>query len=207
MPCPRRRSCGPTWSWGWGLPWWMPGPSLTIGLGSLGDDAPMVDVIDEVSAGPLPVAVSPLRQALAITSSQRLPGSSPYYNFGAQPSRYAFDWHGYPGGVPSSRAAGETRGLSGGGDLYESGLSPYSAPYPALRGRGFRMPHPGLAGLVSDLSDNEKKLLTIGAIGLAALVAWRHMKKSKRRANPARIRRGRHRGSVRRRRGLRRRRR
>jgi hypothetical protein len=56
--------------------------------------------------------------------------SSPYFQFGAQ-RRYPFAWHGGPGGVPQSRVAGESRELSN-VDLEESGLNPYSMPYPAF---------------------------------------------------------------------------
>ncbi|MCC7024571.1 MAG: hypothetical protein IT338_17220 [Thermomicrobiales bacterium] len=107
-----------------------------------------------------------IRTAINLANGRRQPpGSTAYYRFAAQARSYPFQWHGWPGGVPGGQRAAETRELSG-GDLYESGLSPYQLPYPPLRDRNFQAP----AGFVDDLSDSEKKALVVGAVGLAALV-------------------------------------
>lgn len=107
-----------------------------------------------------------LRSAINLANGRRQPpGSTAYYRFAAQARSYPFQWHGWPGGVPEGQRAAETRELSG-GDLYESGLTPYQLQYPPLRERNFQAP----AGFVDDLSDSEKKALVVGAVGLAALV-------------------------------------
>jgi hypothetical protein len=154
---------------------------------------------------PLDVPLSPVpitRSAIRIAAGRLNRGSTPYFRFGAQPRIYPFDWHGWPGGVPQSRAAAETRELSGSlggsGDLYESGLSPYSMAYPPLAHRGF-FPHgaTGLDGLWSDLSANEQKVLTLGAVAAGAFLFWKMRRPKGKRKNPARPRRGRKRRSVR----------
>jgi hypothetical protein len=116
--------------------------------------------------------------------------ASPYYRFGYQGGRYAFNWHGGAGGVPASRVAAETRELSD-YDIEESGLTPYSMNYPALRGAegdteepayviapgdwpalrpaGPEPLDPGEGGAplggLFDLSENEKKLAMMLAAG------------------------------------------
>lgn len=119
--------------------------------------------------------------------------SSPYYDFGYQ-RRYAYNWHGGAGGVPSSRVAAETRELSD-FDLEESGLTPYAlhfpamgdacspptiaiSDWPALRPAGPEPLDPGELGLF-DLSDNEKQLALLAAAGVAAW--WFLLRKPKRR--------------------------
>jgi hypothetical protein len=157
-------------------------------------DTPEVTIIDESPRrvlAPSSKGGMLIRSAINIANGNRRAGSSPYFRFGAQTRSYPFDWHGWPGGVPSSRVAGETRELSGcalagGGDLYESGLSPYTMDYPPLAHRGFRPP--GLSGFLDDLSTNEKRLLGLAAVGGVAFFAMHHLKR-KRRRNPARRRR------------------
>jgi hypothetical protein len=137
--------------------------------------------------------------------------SSPYYRFGYQGGRYAFNWHGGAGGVPQGLPAAESRGL-GEYDIEESGLTPYSMNFPALRGEEGdtdEPPHviapgdwpalrpagpepldPGEGGAPlgfwSGMSDNEQKLLLLGAAGLAAWYFLVRKKPTRRRRNPGR---------------------
>jgi hypothetical protein len=138
-----------------------------------------VTVVDEVT----PKAPTPIiRQGIRIGAGRLNPGSTPYYQFAAQARNYPFDWHGRPGGVPSSRVAAESRqlGLAGSGDLYESGLNPYTIAYPALAHRGFTLPGRPLAGFLDDLSTNEKRLLGLAAAGGLAYFLLQQMKRKRR---------------------------
>ncbi len=127
--------------------------------------------------------------------------ASPYYLFGYQ-RRYPYAWHGGAGGVPGGYRAAETREL-GQFNLEESGLDPYSlnfpalaegetdepadviAPgdWPALRPAGPEPLDPSYVatpmGFIGDLSDNEKRLLWVGAAALGAWFWWRRGKKGR----------------------------
>ncbi|MBT8452989.1 MAG: hypothetical protein KJO40_13555 [Deltaproteobacteria bacterium] len=113
--------------------------------------------------------------------------ASPYYRFGYQGAQYPFNWHGGAGGVPWSRVAAQTRELSD-YDIEDSGLTPYSMNYPALRGNIASGDWPALRpagpepldpmGGILDLSDNEKKLAMLAAA--AGAFWWFFMKKKKR---------------------------
>ena len=177
-----------------GRPHMVPCDAVVLsGLGSLGDGeaVTVVDVDESTMRGTI------TRSAMNIANgTRRRGGSTPYFRFGAQTPSYPFDWHGWPGGVPQGTRAAETRSLSG-ADLYESGLSPYSVQYPPLAHRGFRAP---LEGFLSDLSTNEQKLLGLIAAAGAGLFLWKRFGKRPRKNPSPRIRRGRKRRRVRRRR-------
>lgn len=186
---------------GWGGPWWggypFPvdtGPTVVIDNASsgcvvtdvegrtrivpcdLGDDGTDEDTPPaEDMDTPIPV----MRSAISIAAGRHQPASTPYYRFAGQARSYPFDWSGRPGGVPQGHRAGETNELSG-ADLYESG--PYYKPWPALQGRGFRMPggqNESLSGLF-DLSTNEKNLLMLAGAAAAGLFLYRRMKRRRR---------------------------
>jgi len=153
-----------------------------LGCGLLPAGDAEVAVVEKSLISPSPL----IRSAQNVANGRRRGGggSTPYYTFAAQPRPYAFMWHGWPGGVPHGYAAAESRELSGSGDLYESGLSPYSMDYPPLAHRGFTPRDHPLSGLWSDLSDNEHKLVVLAAAAGAAFLAWRRLRKKRR--NPAR---------------------
>lgn len=101
---------------------------------------------------------------------------SPYFRFGAQ-RRYPYQWGAGQGGVMGAARSGEAREL-GVDELVESGLTPFSRPYPAfshtrLHDLGsvaqFRPAGPEPVLVPLGLSDMEKKAAYVGA---AALAAW-----------------------------------
>lgn len=155
-----------------------------------------------------PQALSPIRstvhaRALGHTAYHHVgalgdnqpPPANPYYSFIGQ-RRAPYDWAGGAGGVPRSRVAAESRGLSN-ADLLESGLeagqylhSPAfqythlhdpryipSGDWPLLRPAGIEPPDPRGDGALG-LSDNEKRLgFALAAVGLGWLL-WKHMGKA-----------------------------
>ena len=102
--------------------------------------------------------------------SPRKGGSTPYYQFGTQ-RKYAYAWHGGPGGVPTSSPAAESREL-GLVDLEESGLNPYSMAYPALSRTSLHSGGQNTLGMFDGLSRNEKFTVGffIGAVGTIFLM-------------------------------------
>lgn len=134
---------------------------------------------------------SPLVPVIRLATGRRpLPSAAVYYRYADQQQQYPFDWRGYPGGQPSSRPAAETRALSGAG-VYDSGLNPYTQHFGPLRGRLLTPNRDSLgascgggcalAGILSDLSDSERKLAVAAGAAVAGLLAWRHLRKRKRR--------------------------
>jgi hypothetical protein len=139
------------------------------------------DTVEVINEAPAPAAPNEIIwSSINIGSGRRRGGTTPYYRFGAQARSYPFDWHGWPGGTPASQAAAETRSLSGSGDLYESGLSPYASAYPPLQGRGLRMPGQPLEGVWSDLSSNERRLVAGVALVGGAFLIGRMLRKRRR---------------------------
>lgn len=124
--------------------------------------------------------------------------SSPYYLFGAQ-RRYPYAWSGAAGGVPQSRVAAESRGL-GIFDLAESGLTPNPKDFIPFPGFNKTMVHHGYvpsgdwplaryAGREPDdprgdgrgalgLSDNEKLLGKVLALGVLGYVLYKKLGKA-----------------------------
>lgn len=151
----------------------------------LADDE--VEVINESST-----VTSSLTPAIRMAVGRRpLPSAAVYYRYADQPLQYPFDWRGFPGGQPASRPAGETRelGLAGAG-VVDSGLNPYTTHFPPLRRRLLTpgrdaLAGPGggcaLAGILSDLSDSERKLAMVAGAAIAGVVAWRHLRGKRKR--------------------------
>jgi hypothetical protein len=137
--------------------------------------------------------------------------STPYYLYGAQ-RRYPYAWHGGAGGVPQQAQAAEVRALSGGcfptpignADILESGLNPYTLPYPSFKRT--HLHDPTLLSQLSDwplvrpagpepldphegapralgFSDNEKRL---GLVLAAAAIGYFAYKKLRKKPNPIR---------------------
>ncbi|HZJ67647.1 MAG TPA: hypothetical protein VFD36_29290 [Kofleriaceae bacterium] len=157
-------------------------------------------------SNPVPVMASPVRaQPMGHTAYHHVGlgyvpmPAAPYYRFGYQGQRFPGIWAGGQGGVAWDRRAAETREL-GNEDLLESGLE---AGGPFLPFRAFArtmvhdpryVPHPSPTGdwpLVRragpepvGLSDNEKKLGIVLALGAVGFMIWKKMGKRK---NPARF--------------------
>lgn len=118
------------------------------------------------------------------------PGNHPNYLFGVQ-HRYAYNWAGGSGGTPWSRVGAEARELSGlsNFDLLESAGEPTPFPhFPAFRRTTLHDPRYVPVGdwpLIRrqgpepmGLSDNEKKLGIVLALGAIGWMIWKRMGKA-----------------------------
>ncbi len=147
--------------------------------------SPTVVVVNEAPTV-RPVVVPAIRMA---SGRRPLPSAAVYYRYADQPLQYPFDWRSFPGGQPASRPAGETRDLSGAG-LYDSGLNPYTDHSGPMKRRLLTPARDSLgssggcalAGLVSDLSESERKVAIVAGAAALGVLAWRHLRGKRKRS-------------------------